>query len=188
MISAKLYPGGVVNMVQGHDGGHTSYDKLIISKPDAKVAELHRSNYTAFVNNDSFDFKKEAIESCIRLYGNFYKWLTYQLLHNRFVYGVNQEFLIDTLWYIKTGNRRMMLPVWESIITQYPDVGPNKPTRLNDLVITDFLENDANRVNIYSNYISEWTSHSDGLYDMLYTTYLLFGKADVGVLNKMNIN
>lgn len=188
MKSAKLFPGGVVNLDHSVMTIHERYDKLIVSKPDTKIIELHRSNYTAFINNDSFEFKREAIANCIRLYGNFYVWLKYQLFYNRFLHGTNQDFLLDTLWYIKTGERKMMLPVWESIITQYPDIGPVKPVRHSDITIANFIDSDSNLVNPYSNYITEWTSHPDGLNDMLYTTYLLFGSADVGTLNKMNIN
>lgn len=188
MKFAKLYPGGVVNRDGDNTHMHETYGRLIISKPDVKIIELHMSNYTSFVNNESFAFKRELIECCIRLYGNFYNWLKYQLLYNRFLYGINQEFLLDTLWYIKTGERKMMLPVWESIITQYPDIGPVKSVIPTDTTIADFLSSESNRVNIHSNYIAEWTSHPDGIYDMLYTTYLLFGKADIGVLNKLNIN
>lgn len=186
MVSAKLYPGGVVNREGGDKHMHETYSKLIITRPDPKVEELHKSNFTAFVNNDSFEFKKEVIETCIRLYGDFYRWLQYQLIMNRFVYGVNQEFLIDTLWYIKTGERKVMLPVWESIITQYPDLGDVKPKRLEDTMVESFLKSGSNYDNPYSGYITEWTSHPDGIYDMLYTTYLLFGRADLGVLNKLN--
>lgn len=186
MESAKLYPGGVVNRLGGDKHLHEAYGRLIITKPDEKVAELYRSNFTAFVNNDTFEFKKEVIETCIRLYGDFYNWLQYQLKMNRFVYGVNQEFLIDTLWYIKTGERKVMLPVWESIITQYPDMGDVKSKLLDDTMVLSFLSNSSNYTNPSSGYIAEWTSHPDGFYDMLYTTYLLFGRADVGVLNKTN--
>ena len=186
MESAKLYPGGVVNRLGGDKHLHETYGRLIITKPDEKVAELYRSNFTAFVNNDTFEFKKEVIETCIRLYGDFYNWLQYQLKMNRFVYGVNQEFLIDTLWYIKTGERKVMLPVWESIITQYPDMGDVKSKLLDDTMVLSFLSNPSNYTNPSSGYIAEWTSHPDGFYDMLYTTYLLFGRADVGVLNKTN--
>lgn len=184
MISAKLYPGGVVNLDDDHSKGSGS--KLIVTKPDQKVIELHRSNYTTFINNESFQYRKEVIEACIRLYGNFYQWLNYQLTENRFIHGTNQDFLIDTLWYIKTGERRMMLPVWESIITQYPDMEGVKPARLDDTMVENFLNN-GSRSYPYSNYITEWTSHPDGIYDMIYTTYLLFGKADIGTLNKLNL-
>lgn len=188
MISAKLYPGGVVNRAGGDKHLHETFNKLIISKPDTKVVELHRSNYTSLINNESFEFKREVIQTCIRLYGNFYAWLRYQLLMNRFLYDVNQEFLIDTLWYIKTGERKMMLPVWESILTQYPDIGEVKPVRLDNTMLESFLRASGNSVNPYSNYISEWISHPGGIYDMLYTTYLLFGKADDKLLNSLNIS
>ena len=187
MTSVKLYPGGVVVKSDGEYNRNDTYSKLIVTKPDAKIAELHFSNYTTFVNNESFAFKRDVIHTCIRLYGNFYRWLEYQLIHNRFLHGVNQDFLIDTLWYIKTGERKMMLPVWESIITQYPDMEGIKPSRVSDSMIESFLQN-TSRDNVYSNYLSEWTSHPDGIYDMLYTTYLLFGKADIGTLNKLNLN
>lgn len=186
MISAKLYPGGVVNIDGDSQLIHHPYNKLIVSKPDLKVIELHRSNYTTFTNNESFAYKREVIKTCIRLYGNFYNWLTYQLTQNRFIYGVNQEFLIDTLWYIKTGERKMMLPVWESIIAQYPDMEGVKSVRLDDTMVENFLNNKTS-ANPYSDYIAEWTSHVDGLSDMIYTTYLLFGKADIGTLNKLNL-
>lgn len=185
MTSAKLYPGGVVIKSDLQYDNNESFGKLIVTKPDVKIAELHRSNFTTFVNNESFAFKRDLIHTAIRLYGNFYKWLRYQLIQNRFIHGVNQEFLIDTLWYIKTGERKMMLPIWESIITQYPDMENVKPSRINDSMIESFL--DSSKTNPYSNYIAEWTSHPDGIYDMLYTTYLLFGKADIGTLNKLNL-
>ena len=186
MTSAKLYPGGVVVNSEGLYGEYPSTGKLIVTKPDTKIIELHRSNYTTFVNNESFAFKRDVIHACIRLYGNFYQWLENQQIRNRLLHADNQEFLIDTLWYIKTGERKMMLPVWESIITQYPDMEGVKPSRIDDSMIESFLKN-SNRANPYSNYISEWTSHPDGIYDMLYTTYLLFGKADIGTLNKLNL-
>lgn len=186
MVSAKLYPGGVVNREGGDKHLHETYSKLIITRPDEKVIELYKSNFTTFVNNDSFEFKKQVIESCIRLYGDFYNWLRYQLTVNRFIHGNNQEFLIDTLWYIKTGERKVMLPVWDSILNQYPDMKAIKPTRLEDTTVSSFLMSPSNHVNPFSQYISEWLSHPDGIYDMLYTTYLLFGRADSGVLNNLN--
>ena len=188
MRSAKLYPGGVVNREGGNKHFHEDYSKLIVTKPDEQVIALHKSNYTTFINNDSFEYKREVIETCIRLYGDFYRWLHYQLIKNRFMHGINQEFLIDTLWFIKTGHRQMMLPTWESLITQYPDMEAEKrQQRLDDITLDGFMTSPGNWVNPYSNYIEEWTSHPDGFNDMLYTTYLLFGKADISTLNKFNI-
>lgn len=187
MTSAKVYPGGVVN--RGSDSNYTNeyIGKLVITKPDEVIAGLHHSNYGTIVNNESFDYKKAVIEACIRLYGNFYNWVLYQLLYNRFLHGTNQDFLIDTIWYIKTGERKMMLPVWQSVLTQYPDIGPVKSTRLQDTTLESFLTNPSNKKNPFSNYITEWTSHPDGLYDMIYTTYLLFGNVDTTTLSKHNL-
>lgn len=186
MSYVRLYPGGVINTDIKRIEDNVSDKKLIIQRPDEEIIALYKERNASYIRNESFEFKKKVITCAIRLYGNFYPWLDFQLKRNRFIHDLNQEFLIDTLKFIKTGERSMMLHMWENLLEQYPDTLQRKQP-ITDLMTLEYLENIDYVENPFSDYIVEWTTQKDGFYDMLYTTYLLFGKADNVTLNKFNL-
>ena len=182
MALIRVYPAGVV-LMERYTREMKSDDTLVITRPDAEIIELYKKRLGTHLRIESFEFKKQLISIALRLYGSFYPWIAYQLRQNKFVHDNNQDFLIDTLRFIKTGERQAHLAVWEGILDSYPDT-VNKKDPINDMVINQFIDSPYEEA---SSFISEWTSQKGGWYDLLYTTYLLFGKADDISLKKVNL-
>lgn len=176
LTTTRVHPSGVVTVDGARLENKEHLYKLVYVKPELAIKELYkecRSNPTAI---DTFDFKQKVVKQCLYLYGDMARFFKYQLTVNRFIHGRNQEFLIDTLNFIKNGKRNVMFPIWEALMDDYPDMTHTKE-RITDSLDADLVE----QLNVYENshtLLAEWLRNERGLEDLLYTTYFLFSRTE----------
>lgn len=138
---------------------------------DPTSETLYKIYTGGLVNVESWAYRKQAIQRCSQLFGNFYHWLKLQVTANDNIYGLNLEFLLDTVKYIRTGQRDMNVTTWLELLAEYPDQNPGiaNTKRLDVFKLKDPKE--------FDNFIGLWCSYPGGFEDMLCTAHVLFGVA-----------
>lgn len=172
MERLNRYPRGYLVRLDDRPGSALTDTGMEINdvSSDAKLETLYRLYMGQSVNSDSWAYRKRVVAQCSRLFGNFYSWLNLQLIGNDNIYGLNLEFLKDTVQYIRTGQRSMSVFTWQDLLLEHPDPHPGTagPARLKDFNLTDHRE--------FDNFIGQWCSQPNGGFeDMLCTAHVLFG-------------
>lgn len=138
--------------------------------PDAELVSLWQALCKDRSLFDSFEYKDRVIQCVKRLFGDFAEWLDAQDKNVK-ITDHGYQFIIDTIGYIDTGHRDVMIITRSNIIAQqyYAGVYEDKAvaarkTRLRDLLRTRPSE-----------FVYQWLQHRDGFEDMLCTSVFLFG-------------
>lgn len=138
--------------------------------PDAELAELWQALCIDRGLFHSFDFKDRVITCVKRLFGDFGEWLDAQDANTK-ITDQGYQLIKDTLGYIATGHRDVMIISRSAIIAQqyaeghYEDKNvANRKTRLRELLR-----------GLPSEYLYDWLQHRDGFEDMLCTCIFMFG-------------
>lgn len=138
--------------------------------PDAELVELWGLIRRDPGLYDSFEYKDRVIQCVKRLFGDFGEWLDAQDANAK-ITNHGYELLKDTVGYINSGHRDVMIISRSAIIAQQYEGGiyedqavASRKTRLRDLL----------RVKP-SEFIFQWLQHRDGFEDMLCTSVFLFG-------------
>lgn len=145
---------------------------------DPAIETLYKLYVGHAINPDRWEFNRRVIVRCSQLFGDFNDWLSLQVARNDNVYGMNLEFLLDTVQYVRTGHRDMPVVTWEELLCEYPERHPGAATlkRLDAFKLGDRKE--------FDNFIGQWCSHPGGLGDMLCTARALFGLAKRPLLTR----
>lgn len=135
---------------------------------DGGVTEL----YDRYMARQSLNYDWSYISSVIKratdLIGiDFNQWLKVQTPHNPYVYGVNRDFLEDTVNYIRTGARRMPIHLWRELLVEKPRERSAIESTVKTSPILPLEQGNA--------YVARWLSHPDGLSDLICTLHILFG-------------
>lgn len=143
---------------------------------DTTVGELFEEYMSlCFTNSvNSWEFEAKVIEYIQPLYcnNNLKRWFSYQLNDNPFVYGMTEDFLIDTLTFINTGKREMSLINWMSLVQPQPT---KTSTRFSKPFAEDYLGRDSTAL---------WLSRPQGFGDYITTAKILFSAANKVEVNK----
>lgn len=138
--------------------------------PDSEIVALYRALCTDRSLYDSFEYKDRVISCVKRLFGNFGEWLDAQDTNAR-ISDQGYQLIKDTLEYINTGNRSVMIISRAAIIEQqyrdgvYEDNNvAGRKTRLRDSLR-----------GLPSEVFFDWLQHRDGFEDMLCTCHFMFG-------------
>ena len=122
---------------------------------------------------NSFEFRERILRTALEAFGlvSFESW--YQSQHQSPACGdMHNEFLTDTLKFITTGQRRMHLMSWSSLLHMTDDgsaIGPvSEEAEQFFKNRNHFMLNDV---------IQVWCSRDGGLEDLLGTLHILFGNA-----------
>lgn len=169
MERLNRYPRGYLVRLPGSlDPSVKGFDVETVAS-DAVIESLYKVYMGYLVNPDSWEYRKRVIAQCSKLFGNFRSWLVLQLVGNDYIYGLNLEFLRDTVQYIRTGHRDMSVFSWQELLLEHPDVHPGTagPHRLVDFGLQDAKE--------FDNFIGLWCSKPGGFEDMLCTVHVLYG-------------
>ena len=138
---------------------------------DDTIDALFKMYLGKTVNVSSWQYRKQVIARCSQLFGGFFRWLTIQSTFNNYVYGLNYDFLVDTVNFIQTGQRRMMVYTWMELLLEYPTeklMTANR-VRARELPLTN--------PSLFDDYIGMWCSQPGGFEDLLWTAYTLFGSS-----------
>lgn len=138
--------------------------------PDAELAAMWRALSRDRSIFDSFEFKDQLLTRVKTLFGDFADWLDAQDANPKLTDHA-YELIKDTIGYINTGKRSIMVISRVALVTQQyedgifedPKVALRK-TRLRELLLVKPSE-----------VFYHWLKHRDGFEDMLCTSNFLFG-------------
>ena len=172
MERLNLYPRGYMTRIE-NVLSPLSMTQVQISnvESDPAIESFYKIYTGGLVNVESWAFRRQVIQRCSQLFGNFYHWLKLQVANNDNIYGLNLEFILDTVKYIRTGHRETSVTTWLELLAEYPD---QHPGTANNKRLEVFKLKDAKE---FDNFIGNWCSHPGGFYDMLCTAHVLFGVA-----------
>lgn len=170
-----------------HSQGRIQYDvSMLDPNEDSKaiVANLDLENvYQTMSRNDltarKFDFKEKAIQQFMWAFGtnNFAEWFAAQYASPSFG-PRHQDFLEDTLLFIRTGKRRLAIQNWNLLL----DEAERKTTPVLSEPIKSFfvglktLEEIAGAKHFDIPAVTQqWLEKDGGYADMLITGHILFG-------------
>lgn len=178
MQTLLRYPKGYLTKQQGTLDRGSPGIEIVPVKGDDNLISLYKIYQSPSSPWRKWAFKRTVIQECARLFGDFYYWLDTQFAENDCVYGLNLEFLIDTVNYIRTGHRRMQLVTWQPLLLEYqdPQLGCANKRRMAQLKLGSYAD--------VADAISKWCAHPDGFDDMFTTAFILFGKPR----NEVNTN
>lgn len=151
------------------------YDAPLKLKPmrideDTTTETLLRKHLGQSGDTD-WSIQRQEIAECSRLYGCFQNWVYFQLARNGYIYDLTLDFLLDTLTFIATGIRRMEVQTWKGLIEAQQPPRPDKATPARIVAVQDLL----NSID-WNNYMTQWLSRPNGYDDLVFSTYLFFGK------------
>lgn len=144
---------------------------VVVSKGDEAVQTLNDFLQNRSVNTLSWSYRRQVVDSALRLFGEFGPWLQDQLNNPRVV-GYNLEFLKDTLQFIRTGKRDLCLANWLELVAEGDD-------------LANAAEISRTRVNNFASVrgettvqlIQAWCTHPGGIEDLAGTLHILFGRS-----------
>lgn len=146
-------------------------DEVVVSSGDESVEMLFASYLDRSVNIASWDFRRAILLHAKRLFGDLHEWFRLQL-HNPNVVGYNQAFVLDTVGYLKTGQRQMSVTTWFDLIQE-----GGKGHTAN--AVPTALQGHKGELTSSSSdeLLQTWVSKPNGFEDLLNTLHLLFGRA-----------
>jgi len=138
---------------------------------DAEVATLYNMYLSRNVQGDSWGFRARVIEAAARLFGDFRLWCVLQAAHNDHVYELNFDYIVDTLNFIRTGDRTISALTMKELLLERPNArhGVATPARAERLGVADPKE--------FENFLGKWIAYEDGFEDLLLTLHVFFGRA-----------
>lgn len=173
------YPRGFISFAGGYLKSNVSITQ---SEGDPQIAILYKLYIARSVNVNSWEFRQKVLAEAARLIGNFRVWVISQASYNDSLYGLNWEFLKDTLEYIQTGHRKMSVSTWRELLLEYPPRVDNTagPRRLDQLkayedVLQDVLENGY----LARTSLTRWLGHDGGFDDLITTLNVFFGSTKI---------
>lgn len=123
-----------------------------------------------------FETRKEIVELAYRTFGteHFLDWISYQATG-----GIRRDFIIDTVEYILSGERKFDISTWDSLISNDEVDSKNARTWSQAEIDLFNIPTPGHPRNLNKgrmpNIIQKWVEHPNGHMDLLYTLYILFG-------------
>lgn len=137
---------------------------------DTTIETIIRKHLGQAMETD-WPVQRKEIAECARLYGCFQNWVYFQLARNGYVYDLTLDFLLDTLTFIATGVRRMEVQTWKGLIENNPSPRPEAPSPARLIAASAILDGIC-----WNDFMAQWISQPNGYDDMVFSTYLFFGK------------
>lgn len=137
----------------------------VVSEGDSSISTLYDLYMGRKVNTASWAFRSQVLAQALRVFGNFQEWLEYNR-SNGSLSGYNRDFLEDTVRYIQTGRRQMVVMNWIELMDEI-----DRRDRPTVVKVPLTLLSNANTVQV----LQAWCSHTDGIEDLVQTLYVLFG-------------
>lgn len=136
---------------------------------DEEVVSLYHLYMTKQIVPESWTYRSRVIDAATRLFGDFRQWCHNQAAYNDHIYELNFDYLVDTLNFIRNGERAVSALTLRELLLEKPAArhGVATPARADALRLNDVKE--------FENYIGKWVSHEKGFEDLLLTLYVFFG-------------
>lgn len=116
--------------------------------------------------------RRNELHACSFIYGDFANWVDLQLTKNPYVYDMSLDFLLDTLGFIAIGERRMHPNNWKELLEVRPVVRPSTANQSRATLLPESIKNSID----WDNVINQWVSQPNGFDDLVFSTYVFFGK------------
>lgn len=177
-LSTKAAFSNITNTKQ-YDTNIGNSDTRVIP-PNLSVEKLYNALIRDTILIDSPEFRIRALRVAIEAFGisSFLYWFTLQYKNN--VSGsLHNDFLLDTLKFIKIGSRSMSVENWSALITitDETDTIGHPGDKVKDFfgVNKDSpLELARENINL-TEVLQKWCSQPNGLLDLINTLHILFG-------------
>lgn len=168
MPAVKIYGhSGFVTAIPRTGSGYPQYDEW--TSGDAQASIYHTLPGMSFRNHTDPKKTIEIARKAVELFGNnsLFGFFNLNVLRNRFKTDLHFKFLEDTLKFISTGVRSMNIQMWMQLL-----VVPNKSFDKELIGKTTYTMNS----DLYRKAtITEWLSKPNGLQDLVYSLYIIFG-------------
>lgn len=169
-------PNKVKVFPRGYSGGQA--DSLPSHRTRSGDPEINRlfDLYTQHgVRSTDWTFRREVVKAAKRLMSGHTNWFTRQD-SNRMVTAYNYQFLLDTVRFIATGQRRISIHSWPDLLSNVEEEGLAQVSERHD--IADLFTKMALSTSADA-MIQKWCSQRKGFDDMMNTLFLLFGEIHV---------
>lgn len=135
--------------------------------------ELLYSQYTKkSARTGTFEFHELILEAALHAFGTdkFIEWIELQNKSPNATH-IHSKFLLDTLRFIETGKREMVLENWEPLLNSHALAGEWEEVTDDAIALNKRL-----RIIDLRDVIRYWCAQPNGLSDMLVTLHILFGR------------
>ena len=112
----------------------------------------------------------EILKKAKYLFGDIHldRFFQVNVLRNQFYSDLHYEFLEDTINYIRTGKRKMNIRMWQQLLSVKRGKLSKKYTSKTAYSMKPECYRHLS--------LQQWVSPDDGLMDLVYTLYIIFGK------------
>lgn len=145
---------------------------VLISEGDATVVALYEFFTNRTVPLTTWQYRKQVLETAIRLFGNIGQWLTDQDNNPRVV-GYNLQFLKDTIRFVRTGERQMRPETWIELLAEADEHSHPASHANNDYLRIGLLPDEVKT----ASFLAKWCAQPGGVDDLVCTLHVLFGRA-----------
>ncbi len=156
--------------LQYNQTAYLADEKNHIYNEDVEVlySQFNKGGY----KTGTFDFHELILEAAIDAFGTdkFIEWISMQSKSPIATY-THSKFLLDTLRFIETGKREMVLENWEPLLNSHAISGEWE--EINDDALR--LNSRMKIVNL-RDVVRYWCQQPNGISDLIVTLHILFGK------------
>ena len=160
---------GVANQIDLDAGKHVFIPQMIDEDRDIEALLRKYLGGNEWVD---WAIRKKELNTCSFVYGDFGNWVNIQLTKNPYVYDMSLDFLLDTLGFIATGRRKMQANNWKDLLEIKPVPRPSVANQTRLELVDQSIRNAID----WKNPINQWVSQPNGFDDLVYSTYVFFGK------------
>lgn len=198
MTSIVLYPRGFLGFDIGLESRSKGSDATTILnniklnkqsfvKPRSFVSNAHVEDlWKQFKNGDkflsSFAFRKKILVVALKAFGtrSFYEWCLLQD-SNPHITDMQKRFINDTLNYINTGKRTVIIQSWLRLVSS-PDTAINGSDSV-ELKLGEYFQHNEplhyRQCDSVATILKKWLSNKNGFEDLIGTLHVLFGDKDI---------
>lgn len=170
MANRYIYPRGFEDIDPSEAG-----PGVIRGTGDIEVDRLFKLLMSDSAELQSWDYRVDAMRCAKRLFGiNLASWIGNQQL-SEYITIQAREFLLDTLCFMRTGNRSVHPRNWIDILAVDPVPLTHIPKR--SLIPAYSLLKSEYQADF--NYIESWLKQPQGLLDLVYSLYIAFGSSNI---------
>lgn len=146
-----------------------------VREGDPELAELMKTIQIQRLDNVSSQHKLQIIDIAKRLFNDFDRFVSYNIVQNNLIHGKYLDFIVDTVDFVNGGIRSMDTAFWLS----YLDFETKKPALGEKPRVVELNSTGAN-------YIGKWLRQPNGFEDLVATLIILFGIRLVDKTKPMN--
>ena len=163
---------------------------LYVKKPNPYFFDPDVENmFSAYLNDGnklkSFEFREMILKKAKHCFGSSFKDFILKQAYSPYLSNMHVKFIVDTLRYINTGKRNIVIFSWEPLVT----IKGNANTKNASKELLMYLDKTYKLCGFNPLYldgplcetIAKWTSEfqgitNNGFYDLLYTLKIIFGR------------